>query len=854
MTQSSTGIKKKTVVPPSERVLRERDHRRANSAPSPESNTRRTMPQAAAATAAVPLLVQTMPLPGAKGAPHFTGKNVRRFVEAIELTGKAAGLSEHEMPPLLLRYSSRDVRETMAGEGSVMNGNDWSKAKGMLIFYYGSRDRDTRRTAEELRSFSKKSSRKKVGSLRALDRYFCNFSKKAGTLVADKLITQAENDHLFYRGLPSRIRAKIKGRLVTLLSSQGKALSAKCPPSVQETLAAARGVFDPEDIDFSPGRKSRSEDDESSSEDDSSSDESDDSDESDSDDGRKKGKGRGRSPGKRSKKSRDRRCSSEVRAKPAPSTTTTSQEGGQMKELKDLADSMRQLLAVHVGMSNRPPSTPPTLFSPQGAPRSCYMCGKTEGTDLFHRIGMGNCPDTRELIAAGVIQYSPQGGLVYVDGRQLPRSPGAGTGGIAGLIRQEIAQGRGGRDPPPHQSRAAMNLGLYADDQPVLRGGTVAMTVETAYAFPTTRAQAKAAGDDPVKYVRIEEEAGPSGARGPAVRKPADPQGEFTRTRETVDAPPAVPHPSNLEGSWRERAGVDQDGRDDEDNRQKGRGTKPFRFTSTVQEQVASSTVREQLLDTKVTISLREIIAVSPDLQRQFGMLVKTRREYNAKAGEWEVVETEADRSASNDTSTTGEPQGDEPGVAYLTLQPGEDPHEILGRYTSAVSLGVKKSFARVVPIVEGVFGGEKVKFLLDSGSELNLVTRRVWEQTGVPIDEDGKRWSLRGIGGESVSLLGCARDAPVQIGGKNFDHHFFVSTREHGDYDGILGQPWLDWFSADVSYNRGGPTNLVAYPSGDKKGAHTSVEICGAYNPRNADRLILTSHAHVEERAAGFQ
>lgn len=65
-----------------------------------------------------------------------------------------------------------------------------------------------------------------------------------------------------------------------------------------------------------------------------------------------------------------------------------------------------------------------------------------------------------------------------------------------------------------------------------------------------------------------------------------------------------------------------------------------------------------------------------------------------------------------------------------------------------------------------------------------------------------------------------------------------------HGRYDGILGQPWLHWFSADLRYDRLGPTFLQAFPSGDKAGAFISVAITSISDPRNTDKLLLTGEA----------
>ncbi|EKM51436.1 uncharacterized protein PHACADRAFT_129400 [Phanerochaete carnosa HHB-10118-sp] len=819
--------------------------------------------------ATVPLALP-LPLPSSKDAPYFNGRRVKVFLETIEYVGKSAGYGKAQWPSLILRYSSSEVKKTLAKEEDVLNGTDWDAAKERLLFYYESSSSSKRCTPKKLKDFVSKSSKKKITSRQQVDRYHRRFSKKAGKLVDDKKITQAESDYLFYKGLPRKVRSSIKPRLTALLAAQNKELLASSPAAMADTLAAARALYDPDDIDYSDvdDRSSSS----SDSDERSDGDMTDDTDDESSTDSGRRLKRKGRKMPKRGRsregdrRRRGKKDESRSRSRDGRRTRLAT---GDRRELRDLAESVKQLqvavqtqvvaqsqAAVQTGIGSRPlfreNSPVPTQAYPQG--RTCYMCGKVEGVDLEHRIGMGNCPETIELINSGHILYSPMGQLIRKDGTLLPRSLGSGSGGIAAIVRREISSAGKGkeRDLPPHQSRMGMNVGLYADGKPVLGGRTTAVASETVYAFPTTRAQAKAGGDGGVeKQVRFEEEeAQPTwkkSFRAPNVHRPADPSGEFTR-KKGAEQSQSAPHPANTEEGWRERqrqkARVEE-GTDDEGHvRPKQAKSNPYRFTSTVQEQVSTENIREQVLDTKITLSLREILGMSPELQRIMQALVKTRREFNVKSGE----------RASDVENSAEEIQilsPDEPGTAFLTYGEGEDLRQILEKYASAVVVGARRHFAMTVGLVKGVFGGEKVTFLVDSGSELNLITRRVWEQTETPLDEDGRRWSLQGIGGESVALLGCARDAPVQISGKNFDHNFFVSTREHGAYDGILGQPWLSWFSADVSYNRAGPTYLRAYPSGDKTGAFISIEICQTNHPRNTDRLILTTTSSIERDMA---
>ena len=86
-----------------------------------------------------------------------------------------------------------------------------------------------------------------------------------------------------------------------------------------------------------------------------------------------------------------------------------------------------------------------------------------------------------------------------------------------------------------------------------------------------------------------------------------------------------------------------------------------------------------------------------------------------------------------------------------------------------------------------GMFGGLNVYFMVDTGSELNLVSRDCYNRTSLPIDLDGTRWSLKGIHGCPVPLGGCVRDVSLTVGGHNFDHHFFISEGGVGDRKSVV-------------------------------------------------------------------
>lgn len=69
---------------------------------------------------------------------------------------KSAEHPDSEIPPLVLRYCSRDVKATLAVEKSIFNGGNWTLAKEHLLYYYSPKDKDAR-SPEGLCRFASKS-------------------------------------------------------------------------------------------------------------------------------------------------------------------------------------------------------------------------------------------------------------------------------------------------------------------------------------------------------------------------------------------------------------------------------------------------------------------------------------------------------------------------------------------------------------------------------------------------------------------------------------------------------------------------------------------------------------------------
>lgn len=826
--------------------------------PSSSSGTMLQIPAFVATT--VPL-----PQPGSSRAPRFRGRDVEDFIISLEAIGKAAGYNENLLPPLVLRYCSTKVKDTLEPESRCFsNTSPWIDAKWALLYYFAKSD-ESSTTADSLRRFAQK--RRRISNKKSFEDYMQEFMRKSGKLVEKLLISQSECDKLFYKGLPSYLRKKIKPTLAAMAESERKPLSGQNPPPFRRTVDVVRKQFSSDDIDYSSEDKSVS----SSDEDKKShrkkkrGSESSDTDKSDSDSS---------SSGSDSKR-RSRKSKSKGKKKDAKLLKQIEENNSKISQLEERIKNM--------SVSQEPPKTFSVAYSePSGSQqylsaygpttpnpqyrsqfqsqqgqmsKSCFMCGKVQGIDLDHLFPVKNCLELPKLIEDRILKFhSSTGRLIKVSDNTELILTHRGPGGMAAALRREVS---GQRDPPPHIAAAScMAISLCRDDESVLKGDVHAASSHSFYSFPvTTRSQAAKDGEIPTapalrKRTHFRDHhdptpplSGPANYR-PAVHPSANEDLRFTHAENQPRQYASAPHKSNMREGWADKLrNRPSDRRGDQKEKDK---PLPYRFTSDVQSDVSGEDVLKRILEQKTTISLREILGISPDLQKRLGLLVKTRREMNNAFSEAESLISHVNPESDDTFVEVLQPSDEDPGCAILTWD--GDPSELpafVERYADAVSLrSPTKFYAKATGIVKGTFGGEEVTFLIDSGSELNLITRRIWEQTKVSIDEDGSRWSLKGLGGAPIPLIGCARDAPVQIEGKNFDHHFFVSTQEHGRYDGILGQPWLHWFSADLRYDRLGPTYLQAFPSGDKAGAFISVGITSINDPRNADKLLLTGEA----------
>ncbi|KAI0074107.1 hypothetical protein K474DRAFT_1710112 [Panus rudis PR-1116 ss-1] len=808
------------------------------------------MTTAASSSAAV--LRTPMPRPREPGAPSFQGSQVDAFLEEFEDAAEAAGLDKKKWPERVLRYCSAKVKDVLC-HYPQFKGDDWDVAKAKLVELYKSNDDKPRATLEQLRALpvTKKTSQMDgFTSLRQVDSYIRKYVAIAGNLKDRDIITENEYNLQFYKGLPSAVRGRVRS------SGQLKSTSSKKADPMDDVAKIVRQLYDQDDIDAIPddeeGYLAPSDSDHlekppgiiinkwyklcqfrriiglKTCDDDSDSD-SDDSDDSSSEDEKPKKKKRVQSQPQVTQQPN-------VQA-PAAAPNPNRESVDLSDRVQDLAEQMKCLaIAVQAGRETHQTSA--------GSPQQEF------------------CPEAKRLCEEGLAMYNSEGKLVRRNGEELPMvRPGMGC--VAVFLRNEAAKLKGkGRDIPSHMmagtSSSTMNVGIMYDGADLLTGNVYAVEAPTSYeTYPATRTQKKEVRFDP----RAKPDKSPSdnetgiklcvsGKGKPPAITVQYPNDTSTKTRrDDQSVPQPVPQADDVKRQGkaanpkRSTQATPQASDTDVDMKDAKSKGPTYRLTSDVQEAVDFDMVQGRVLDTQVTMSFKELLAMSPELQRRLTSMTKTRREYTTKAAEVSTIHY-ADEL---------EYRTPEPRRAFVTISADEeqDLDALLERYASAVTTtdslsGGNRLFAMVTGRFMATVGGVKLACLIDTGSELNLVSSAAFDAMNLPLDGDGRRWTLRGISGEAVPLRGCARDLPLEFGGHRFDHHFFVAKPGDGigKQDVILGQPWLQWYAARINYARNGPMSISVFPGGTQRGTEVSFKLVSLDNQRNVDTLRGPEHS----------
>src|SRR5260221_5803974 len=158
---------------------------------------------------------------------------------------------------------------------------------------------------------------------------------------------------------------------------------------------------------------------------------------------------------------------------------------------------------------------------------------------------------------------------------------------------------------------------------------------------------------------------------------------------------------------------------------------------------------------------------------------------------------------------------------------------------------------AMVTACLNGRIGKQDYMMLVDSGSELNIMTLHQAQELALPIDDSGNSWMLKGILGHMMGLKGICWNFLVKIGRIEFSHNFFMTRTSLGNKDMVLGQPWLFSHSMRINYIHEMGVMLQLWENGDRKGRSILINLPLIKAPCNVMPIQL--HCNCESNSAQY-
>ncbi|KAJ3871212.1 hypothetical protein F5051DRAFT_341238 [Lentinula edodes] len=798
-----------------------------------------------------------MPIPRTANAPFFNGRYIDDFLNRIVQHANQAGETDLDsMVKYILDYSSDKVKDTIIymDEFDVDKAQTlkWINAKAALYNLYGSTDKPKEYSEEELKEFCKQSSAKSnFVKLSEVESYLRDFVAIASSLKKRGLITEKRYDYYFLLGLPHSMKDWF------LSSAPEQKRTRDDPPSIAESLKILRMRFDKHSLIYEEWNTDKTD----------------------------QVKSTFNELGNRVTVAVPSQVNvlNEAVGYKAPGAMPPKQVPA--SHIDELAKKLEALTLAVNTMQERDGGS--RRNSQGNMTRRCFICGNPCGQDGVHPIGPRFCPETNSLITDHLITFDAQRSrYIQLDGSDLPQVPKGWSGGVAAYLRHlrtsvgpAAPSGSSGRDEPPHM-RSTHSVGLMYDDSEVLSGNGFSLD-SFPYEYisnPSTRSgldtskrlDPRTQVNHPERYKRSDQ----TPAESPKVVPPTNPvpvpqppmqqPTQQVRFAPNLTIMPALPNPNpkttfpppqnpiNTNQGWKgSRPGVPRGGNRDvemqEVDKNKSSNNPQYHFTSKVQDFADPQSMISRIGDMRVEVPLFQLLGLSPQLSKLMSENTRTKREYGVpKEGNTRKAESSPYIPPYDPYEAREQERAALSAVEVFVDKDDEVLEDFVFRCSSGVAqIPTNRFFAMTVGDVRVSINGSEFPAMIDSGSEMNVAGKHLPEAASLPMDFDGMRWSLKGINGNYERLRGCAVDAPMVIGGHKFNHHIFISRQSIGRHDIILGQPFLQEFSAHLDYERGNHCKLFLWADGDRNTHPTlMISVTDPNDPRNASAIRLGSDA----------
>ena len=421
--------------------------------------------------------------------------------------------------------------------------------------------------------------------------------------------------------------------------------------------------------------------------------------------------------------------------------------------------------------SQQPRAIPPPQSSEQRPPRKCYFCNS-----LYHT--MGTCPDAVRYERNGWIGRNEEGKWIVLPSRDTINRSFPGDSFKEQVDNWMRANNRSQeRDAPPHQTVPPVTA-------PSGVASTNMVEISTFHYAEADESENRAFIEELPSPFDLEEEEKeeiflqvlmqkmPEVAKkyvtsqkkkdvrftDPVVTTPSAPA--RTPTEPVLPPPTSVPFPSTSSRSQLAEA------------IETGRTTyRPnYRVQSNIENPKAASDVLERALDATLTITQRELLAISYDARKGLRDLISSKR-----------VSAETSFASVNMASC----YGDDDEVVEVLLSTARDPKK------ECVVASPTQSLRIIRPIFNDQY---EVECILDTGSQIIAMRRDVFDSLGLMIDID-KFITMESANLSSNQTIGLAHNVKITLG--PIDLYLQVQIVNDAPYEVLMGRPFFCLTSA---------------------------------------------------------
>jgi hypothetical protein len=184
-----------------------------------------------------------------------------------------------------------------------------------------------------------------------------------------------------------------------------------------------------------------------------------------------------------------------------------------------------------------------------------------------------------------------------------------------------------------------------------------------------------------------------------------------------------------------------------------------YRYQSPIEDPTLAKSIINRALDTSISLSQRELLAISPDLRRQMKDLTTSKKIAN-EVGIQEVVQT---------------------GMVRTCVR-------VCDNCDGTIDMIVGKDSLPLSSVYPYVAGSHKFENVLDSGSEINAIHAEIWEAIGEPLH--GSTVTMQSANNTQNETVGKLRNLRFTFG--DMDLWMQMHVVEDAPYEILLGKPFF--------------------------------------------------------------